>query len=443
MAKTSSSVQHFNNDLIDQINSDSYIKTVTELGDTMELMSSEDIRTRTLHKLVAKGTKIDSTFYDKLIQHKLLKPIDRSLLVTDGITTDKLVAEAMSILNADRRFNYMFMTYGDLPVQILRNIYLEAPIALKMTIIKQAIPRLFKHSIEVALIALYIGLRENLKNKELSQLVTAGVLHDISELHITPELQDSTHSMSDEDWAQIYAHPVLSFLILREFPSYHPTISQIVLEHHEKLDGSGYPRAKRNTETCSLGHVLSVSEAVAGLIDKGYTAEELDAKLKMCQDQYNQRYIHYILEVLKSNPQKATELTNKQVNFKNIDEKLTLIGAIIDEWEVLRNKLSSEQKQQLLIDTLDMRLKNLRIHLIGGGFDTTQLEEIYLILGDDTKEWLQDTNSIIEEALFQIHTIIAEVKRNWPEYKDSHKPRSLGEFLSNWMNSSVARMDFK
>ncbi|MBD3610586.1 MAG: HD domain-containing protein [Gammaproteobacteria bacterium] len=426
-------------DLAMQINSNKYVKAVTKLGDKMDVVADEDVLTHTFHKLIAKGTKVDGSFYEKLIQHKLLKPIDRSLMVTDGVSADKLVADASMMISRDPKFKYMFMQFGDVPVHVMRKIHLENPLALKLTLIKLAMPRLFKHSIEVALIAIYIGLKAGRTNKELTQLATAGIFHDISELHINPELQNPEHDLTDDDWHQIYAHPFISYLILKEFPAYHPAISYMTLDHHEKLDGSGYPRGHDESEISSLGHILSVAESVAGLIDKGYTPDEIDAKLKMCQGQFNNQYIHFILTALRG-AASFSDGSDKQPTLQIIDKKLHLIGEIIKEWHTLTEKLNEQQRNQMLIHTVTDRLKYLEMQLVGSGFDTEQLDQVYVMLGEDTEEWLSDSNSIIDEAMFQLNTIIGEVKRRWPEHANPHKPRSLGEYLSSWMNSSEDRI---
>ncbi|MBD3610585.1 MAG: HD domain-containing protein [Gammaproteobacteria bacterium] len=425
----------FNNELIDKINSDDYIKAVTELGDTKEMVTSEDVMTRTLHKLVSKGTQIDSSFYDKLIQHKLLKPLDRSVIISNGINTDSLVAEAMTMMNRDKRFNYMFMKYGDLPLQLMRNVHLENQISLKITIIKQAMPRLFKHMIQTALLALYIGLKDGLKNKELIQLITASILHDISELHINPDLQNPEYKMSDEDWTQVYAHPIVSFLILREFPVYNTSISNIVLEHHEKLDGSGYPRGKLVDEISKAGQILAVADTISALLEKGCLCDEIEAKISMNQGQYNTKYLYTVISALKSTAH-YEDTETKAYTLKRVDEKLGLVGKIIQEWHDIFHKLTEQQKNQLLIDTINKRIKYIQMQLIGSGLDTEQLDQIYILLGEETGEWLHDTNSISNEAIFQLSTTVKEAKRNWPEYNAPHKARSLGEYLSTWMSDT-------
>ena len=435
----------FNDELIDKINSEDYIKTITDLADETEIVANEDIMTRTLHKLIANGTRLDSSFYEKLIQHKLLKPIDRSLMMTNGINSDSLVAESMRLFRKDRIFSRMFVSYGDLPMKIMQNVHFESQISLKMSIIKEAMPRLFSHSVKAALISVFIGLKESLPHKDIYKLAMASLFHDISELHINPELQDPKHKMTDEDWAQIYAHPVVSYLILKEFPAYNPEISQTVIDHHEKLDGSGYPRGKKANEISQFSQILAVAETIAALIDKGYSHDEIQAKLKMNQGQYNNKYIYHVLSVLKE-ILPSGDSSEQQHELKNIDEKILSVANIIQNWDGLFVKLTKQQQEQKLVHTINERINYLQTQMSENGLDFEQLEQIYILLGDNTDEWLHDINAVVEESLFKLNKTISEAKRNWPEYKDPHKPRSLGEFLSKWMTESeveIKKYDFK
>jgi hypothetical protein len=246
--------------------------------------------------------------------------------------------------------------------------------------------------------------------------------------------------MTDEDWAQIYAHPVVSYLILKEFPVYNPEISQTVLDHHEKLDGSGYPRGKTADDISQFSQILAVAETIAAMIDKGYSHDEIQAKLKMSQGQYNNKFIYHVVSVLKD----AMLPNHKDVqkhDLKNIDEKILGIGSIIKNWDEMHVKLNKQQQEQQLVHTINERVNYLQTQMSENGIDFDQLEQIYILLGDNTDEWLYDINAIVTEILFKLNQTISEAKRNWPQYKEPHKPRSLGEFLSVWMADSEVEIN--
>lgn len=418
-------------ELVDRINSNHYIKKVTELGDNMDVVAGEDILTRTFHKLVSQGTKIDSSFYERLVQHKLLKPIDRSLVAADGVSNAQLVGECSNLIHNSMYLKKMFRSNPDLPYQILRNVHIESALSIKMTITKEAMPRLYKHSLMVAMMGLFIGMMAKKPQKDLEALVTGGLFHDIGELHLNPELQDRTRQLNEEDWHQIYAHPFISYLILKQFPYYHPKISTIVLDHHEKLDGSGYPRSMQDGSINELAHMLAVAELAAGVIEKADSAERMEAILKLNTAQFNRKYISYMVDICKDDSLRSN--TSNGVEVKTIDKKVMAIKDSVNEWKTLMGKLNDQQKEQSLVHTIDDRLLTLKTRLMDAGFDTSNPDLMYIALGED-KEWMEEANAIAEEALYQISRIVEEIKFRWPNHSDPHKPRTLGEFLANWID---------
>lgn len=419
-------------EITDTINSQDYVKSVVDLGDVTEVVASEDILTASLHKLIQEGTKIDSSFYEKLIQHKLLKPIDHSVIVIDGITPGKIISDATIMVSTDTYLNKMFFKQPEVPVDIFKKLHIENALSLKLTIAKQNHPRLYHHSIKVALTAIYFGYSNALPNSDLIALATAGLFHDIGELHLNPEIQDQDKPLCEDDWHQIYAHPFISYLILKEFPHYHPTISTIVLEHHEKIDGSGYPRGLSAGETSELGKILSISEMFIGLTTKSFGLEHITSSLKLNTNHYDRKYISILVDVLRdksflnnTNIETGQSITTAQI-------KASAIISTITEWEALMKKLNDSQKNQMLVDTINVRLEQLTSRLMDTGIDMGQVDEILSMLESDP-EMIGEVNIIADEALYQLRSIVEEVKRRWPKHSDPHKPRTLGGFLHEWI----------
>jgi HD-GYP domain-containing protein (c-di-GMP phosphodiesterase class II) len=420
-------------DLVEQVNNQDYIKKVTELGDKIELVAGEDILTRTFHKLISQGTQIDSSFYDRLIKHKLLKPIDRSLISNEAIDSSVLVAEASHLLQNDQVLKHMFRGFPDLPYQILRNVYLENELALKLTVAKEAIPRLFQHSMMVTLVAIYLGMKAKKSNKELVALATAGLFHDIGELHLDPEIQDRSKPLDDEGWLQIYAHPFISYLILKEFNIYHPQVSTAVLDHHERLDGSGYPRNLINDDINELGHIIAVAELAAGVASGTVSKEKIEARLKLNTRKYNRSYVNFLLEVYKEISEEPS--IADMLSMAVLNEKVKQLHAVVAHWHELMERLTEQQTHQELVEIINQRLSVLRGELVETGIDISSQNEMYLGMHEDYI-WMNETNSVLDEAMYQIKRLVEEIKWRWPGYSEAHKARSLGQYISDWLIST-------
>ena len=98
-----------------------------------------------------------------------------------------------------------------------------------------------RHSERVAEIAAGLGEALGFDAAGRTALRRAGLLHDIGKLAISSRILDKPGRLTDEEFTAIKAHPVHSLRILERAPCFAP-LADLAANHHEKLDGSGYPR---------------------------------------------------------------------------------------------------------------------------------------------------------------------------------------------------------
>ncbi|MHB1076151.1 hypothetical protein [Thiobacillus sp.] len=85
-----------------------YINSVTALGDTHEVVTTQAIFTRNGIKLIDRGASINSAMREKLVRHKLIPVIDECLSVADGVTNASLRDRAREILDNEPRFQFFW-----------------------------------------------------------------------------------------------------------------------------------------------------------------------------------------------------------------------------------------------------------------------------------------------------------------------------------------------
>lgn len=74
--------------------------------------------------------------------------------------------------------------------------------------------------------------------------------------------------MEQGERQHLYVHPITGFLILSKHPHYHPHISRPVFEHHERLDGGGYPRGLLEADICAAAQVLMLADVAAAAFER-------------------------------------------------------------------------------------------------------------------------------------------------------------------------------
>ncbi len=109
-------------------------------------------------------------------------------------------------------------------------------------------------------IAEELGLREGRKQ----QVGLAGLVHDLGKISIPAEILNKPASLSEAEMSIVRLHPEIGYRVLKEIELLNP-ISEIVLEHHERLDGSGYCQGLKGSELSLEGKILAVADVVEAM----------------------------------------------------------------------------------------------------------------------------------------------------------------------------------
>lgn len=398
----------------DETNDSHYIKIITELGDTNDVAAAEDIYAANGMKLVQKGGRINSTLYERILLHKLRAPLDRSLSIRDAVNADDLIGDAKKILTESVHLTEMANALADRNYlrYALADVRLNPVMTCKLTIAREKRPALYRHNIYVALIAMYLGVKSGLTLPELKALGAAGLFHDLGELYMAPGLLDRTNQLTEAERRHIYAHPVTTYLILKEFPEYHPLTSTAVLEHHERLDGSGYPFGIGDGKISRLGQILAVAE-VAGthLVENDKCdCTQLEIIMKLNRRQFNIDLTGHLTMLFKH---EASLNTNARITPEQVQQQLDKVGAIFDDWEN-RNAAAKPSTERLAIYLINERVFNLKHALIDAGFNPR--EKGYITQGiENDPQGLTELASLVREAAWQINDILLQIERRWSE----------------------------
>jgi len=125
-------------------------------------------------------------------------------------------------------------------------------------------PYTFRHSARVAQLARAAGERAGLAAQDLSDLHRAGLLHDIGKLAIPNSILDKAGPLTDAERSEIERHPEISRQVLERVPAF-ARIAELAAAHHEKLDGSGYPRGLTGAELSESARLLAVADVYEAL----------------------------------------------------------------------------------------------------------------------------------------------------------------------------------
>jgi len=135
--------------------------------------------------------------------------------------------------------------------------------ALSETIGKRD-PFTAEHQIRVAQLAVSIGKEKSFSNDHLKILKIASALHDIGKIHIPAEILNKPLGLSGYEMAIIRNHAQVGYDILKsvDFPG---PVAKIVFQHHERIDGSGYPLGSKGKDIILESRILAVADVVEAM----------------------------------------------------------------------------------------------------------------------------------------------------------------------------------
>lgn len=108
------------------------------------------------------------------------------------------------------------------------------------------------HSINVMALTIGYCFYNNLSMEETRQIGLAALLHDLGKTEIPIEILTCNRGLTDAEFGKMKKHPAIGFDILRYTGIDLKTATEGALEHHEKLDGSGYPEGKTSISECGM-----------------------------------------------------------------------------------------------------------------------------------------------------------------------------------------------
>jgi len=116
-----------------------------------------------------------------------------------------------------------------------------------------------RHSAAVAHYSRVIAQRAGLSDQEEELVHMAALLHDIGKFILPDRILKANVALTDEDWTLIRRHPQQGARVVGSVDGYGP-VAEIILAHHERIDGTGYPRGLRGEEIPELARIISVAD---------------------------------------------------------------------------------------------------------------------------------------------------------------------------------------
>jgi putative nucleotidyltransferase with HDIG domain len=126
----------------------------------------------------------------------------------------------------------------------------------------------YQHCLLVTGVAVSFGQKLGFGESDQRRLALAGLLHDIGKARIPIAILEKPGPLSEDEMSVMRQHPTLGIEVLRPVRTLPPLLRDIVLHHHEYLDGSGYPDGLRSAEISDLVRITTIADVFGALMER-------------------------------------------------------------------------------------------------------------------------------------------------------------------------------
>lgn len=188
------------------------------------------------------------------------------------------VAEGVSYIYSNADSDKLMDTTKDITNDLMKAIDENDAIAVDITELRVSDEYTFKHSVDVATMSMIVAKKLGLSHEEIYDIGIAGLLHDIGKSKIPSEILHKPGILTDEEFEVMKQHSVYGYRLLQDKKDIKDSIKLAVLQHHEKINGNGYPLGVSGDKICRFAKILTVVDIYDALVTERSYKEGFSAR---------------------------------------------------------------------------------------------------------------------------------------------------------------------
>ena len=234
--------------------------------------------------LLPRGTRLLPAHREVLLGQRLKKPLEACLMAPAGVDASAIVGVATRLLETNTALGRIVCAsegHGPSPLSLLAEVQLGAPLRVLLTLASHGEPAVLEHCVTVSLLAICMAKKLKLLPEEQRSAGLAGLLHDIGELYIDPAWLAPGRRLLPHEWAHRIAHPRMGQMLVNDLDTLPLAVGRAIAEHHERFDGTGYPRQTMGNHISAVGQAVGVAEMLAGVLHQNHPLARAELALKI------------------------------------------------------------------------------------------------------------------------------------------------------------------
>lgn len=148
---------------------------------------------------------------------------------------------------------------------LMEEIFSKKNLLVNLVDIKSMDNYTYQHCVNVAVLSLILGINLGLNKIELRDLCIGALIHDIGKILTPKSILLKESDLTDSEFAIMKEHTIKGFEYAKNIPEISAIVRTIILEHHERYDGTGYPNEKKAEEIHKFSRIVSIADVYDAL----------------------------------------------------------------------------------------------------------------------------------------------------------------------------------
>lgn len=292
------------------------LATILAASETQRIIAATDIFDLAGTKLWARNQPVSAELQRKLLDRKLREPLESCLVAEDGVTPASLVERLEQLVEADARLAPVLRPHAAKLLREAAHLPLHPVAQLLLSASRAARPQTFDHAIAAMGLAGALMVAHGGQTPDIRLAMLCGLLHDLGEMYVDPlhGEAEADRELDALSYRQLVVHPHIGLLLVAQLTNYPGSVARAVAEHHERLDGSGYPHARQGDALSPLGRLMAVTDAALAAL-RGPHEQLLHASiaLRAVPGEFDMAWVGQLARVAREQPPLQPAMTPPEI----------------------------------------------------------------------------------------------------------------------------------
>ena len=307
------------------------LATIMEASETRRIIAATDIFDLQGTKLWARDQPVSTSLQRKLLDRQLKRPLESCLVAEDGVTAVSLVRTLQTLLLCNSPLAPVLRAHGARLVKEAAFLPLHPVVQLLLTAAESARPETYDHAVMAMALNGALVVSSGGDTGAIRLAMLAGLLHDLGEMYIDPlhGEAEADRELDVTSYRQLVVHPHVGSLLLSQLTDYPTALARAVAEHHEHMDGSGYPHGLRGDQMSPMGRLLAVTEAALNAARSPFdTLLRASVALRAVPGEFDPHWVGRVTQAASAQPPAPAAMETA-----DIASRLTALGEVLTSAE--------------------------------------------------------------------------------------------------------------